>query len=359
MGTRSELLARALLDSGSQVNVISERLCQMLKLKRRTICVPITGVGQAELVAKHAVRSTISSRVTDVMIGMEFLVLKRMTSELPCVTAPITHWKIPHEHQLVDPQFNTSGRIDLLLGAEHFFSILYAREMKRVTLGPQLPILVDSVFGWIVSGKNASLQQKRSVKCCTVTTPVKLEEMLERFWKVESCSEQLAWSKEEQDCEEDLKRTHSRADDGRYIVQLSKQPNFDRMLGESRTAALDKHRKLENRLERNPNMKEQYHTFMKEYLDMGHMRKLTDEEKQAEANGMEGRAQPTVFYLPHQAVLKESSTTTKLRVVFDASACSSSGYSLNDVLLMGPVIQDELLHVLVRFRKHAVALVGM
>lgn len=130
------------------------------------------------------------------------------------------------------------------------------------------------------------------------------------------------------------------------------------MLGDSRAAALDRYRKLENRLERNSDMEEQYHDFMKEYLDMEHMRRMTEEELKAEAMETEGIHQRKAFYLPHHAVLKESSTTTKVRVMFDASARSDTGYSINDVLLKGPVIQEELLNLLIRFRKHEVALVG-
>ncbi|XP_062713249.1 uncharacterized protein LOC134290197 [Aedes albopictus] len=348
-------LARALLDSGSQVNVMSERLCQMLKLKRRTICVPITGVGQSESTAKHAVNATVSSRTTDYTVGLDFLVLQRVTAELPSTTVPISHWKIPNNLQLADPQFNVSGRIDLLLGVEHFFNFLYEREMKRISLGPELPVLVDSVFGWIVAGRDGSLQQKLSVRCCTTTTVGNLEELLERFWKVESCDDQPAWSKEEQDCEEDFKRTHSRAQDGRYIVQLPKHVGFEQMLGNSEVSALERYRKLENRLERNSAMKDEYHAFMREYLELGHMRRISEAELQAEATGT---VQRKVFYLPHHAVLKEASTTTKVRVVFDASAQTDNGYSLNDVLLKGPVIQDDLLNLLIRFRKHEVALVG-
>ena len=55
------------------------------------------------------------------------------------------------------------------------------------------------------------------------------------------------------------------------------------------------------------------------------------------------------------AVCKESSTTTKLRVVFDASAKSSTGVSLNDQLLVGPTVHAPLIDVLIRFRLNPVA----
>jgi len=58
----------------------------------------------------------------------------------------------------------------------------------------------------------------------------------------------------------------------------------------------------------------------------------------------------TSYYLPHHAVFKETSSTTKLRVVFDASCKSTSGLSLNDTLLIGPTIQDDLFSTLARFR---------
>lgn len=41
-----------------------------------------------------------------------------------------------------------------------------------------------------------------------------------------------------------------------------------------------------------------------------------------------------------------------MRVVFDASRKSSTGVSLNDKLLVGPKIQDDLYSILIRWRKH-------
>lgn len=64
------------------------------------------------------------------------------------------------------------------------------------------------------------------------------------------------------------------------------------------------------------------------------------------------------FYLPHNCVLKEDSTTTKIRVVFDGSAKTSPGYSLNEILIAGPILQPKLFHTLLQFRTFPVALPG-
>ena len=56
------------------------------------------------------------------------------------------------------------------------------------------------------------------------------------------------------------------------------------------------------------------------------------------------------------AVRKETSSTSKIRVVFDASATTASGTSLNDHLLVGPTVHSSLIDVLIWFRQHKVAL---
>ncbi|XP_076384503.1 uncharacterized protein LOC143263363 [Megalopta genalis] len=64
------------------------------------------------------------------------------------------------------------------------------------------------------------------------------------------------------------------------------------------------------------------------------------------------------YYLPHHRVIKMSSDTTKLRVIFDGSAVTSTGFSLNDTLHIGPKIQDDLLYILLRFRIHQYVITG-
>ncbi|XP_035207008.1 uncharacterized protein LOC118181886 [Stegodyphus dumicola] len=86
-----------------------------------------------------------------------------------------------------------------------------------------------------------------------------------------------------------------------------------------------------------------YKHFMKEYLDLGHMEPVRSSESPSQA-----------YYMPHHAVIKESSSTSKIRVVFNATSKSSSGLSLNDILMTGPRIQQELFPVLVKFRCYPV-----
>ncbi|GBN86372.1 hypothetical protein AVEN_188932-1 [Araneus ventricosus] len=85
---------------------------------------------------------------------------------------------------------------------------------------------------------------------------------------------------------------------------------------------------------------------MSEYLSLGHMEEVNE-------NSVDVKNEH--FYIPHHHVIKESSLTTRLRVVFNASAKSSSGVSHNDTLMIGPKNQDDLSAILLRFRSHSIA----
>ena len=82
------------------------------------------------------------------------------------------------------------------------------------------------------------------------------------------------------------------------------------------------------------------------------------EQNHAEPVPLRDMAKPCheVYYLPMHAVHKTTSTTTQLRVVFDASAKSTTVVSLNDQLLVGPMVHTPLIDVILRFRQYMVAL---
>jgi hypothetical protein len=102
---------------------------------------------------------------------------------------------------------------------------------------------------------------------------------------------------------------------------------------------------METKFKRDPQLQFEYNNFMNEYLALGHLEQVPV----SEAVNISDYAS---CFLPHHAVFKKDSTTTKLRVVFDGSCHTTNGKSLNDNLFSGPALQQELFSILARFRTH-------
>nr|XP_049467065.1 uncharacterized protein LOC125908384 [Anopheles coluzzii] len=179
--------------------------------------------------------------------------------------------------------------------------------------------------------------------CATAT--LSLETLMKRFFTIEDLSEKPSWSVEEAACESFYTETTTRDESGKYIVKLPRKPDMIERMGESRMIALRRFLAIERRLEREPDTRKAYTEFMDEYLHLGHMSKVVSDRTTSEC-----------YYLPHHPVFKADSTTTKCRVVFDASSKTSTGVSLNDTMMVGPTLQQNGASILLRFRTHQVAL---
>ncbi|XP_076383739.1 uncharacterized protein LOC143260985 [Megalopta genalis] len=197
----------------------------------------------------------------------------------------------------------------------------------------------QTLVGWIVTGATTKQEQVAKGKPSRSLHASSLDNALTKFWEIEEIAERKNLSSEEQACENHFVENTVRDVHGRYIVRLpfNDRKNF---IGESRGLALKRFYSLERKFCKDPDLLIHYKQFLSEYLALGHMTEVSDAR-----DGKE-------FYLPHHAVIKECSFTTKVRIVFDASAKSSSGVSLNDALLVGPTIQDNLWAILLRFRFH-------
>ena len=177
-----------------------------------------------------------------------------------------------------------------------------------------------------------------------------LNSTMERFWELEQpVKEAPVHTPDEERVQEEYARTHLFVPEaGRYQVTLPRKKNKQE-LGESRSIAyrryLSNERSLQKKGKLEPFMKE-----VKSYLDLDHARPLTAAELLMPVSQS--------FYLPMHGVEKSSSTTTKLRVVFDGSCKSHSGVSLNDTLAVGPMLHPSLEDILLRFRSYRVALNG-
>lgn len=174
-----------------------------------------------------------------------------------------------------------------------------------------------------------------------------LDDLLHRFWKIEEPAKPShLLSPEERIVVEHFAANHSRGKAGRFVVPLPKRPDHKR-LGESRSQAVRRFLALERSLHQKGKFQE-VDTVVQEYFSLEHAEAVPVEDMDKDPS--------EVFYLPIHVVYKQSSSTTKVRAVFDASAKSSSGMSLNDILLVGPTVHPPLVDVLLRFRRHRVAL---
>ncbi|XP_071053596.1 uncharacterized protein [Onthophagus taurus] len=220
----------------------------------------------------------------------------------------------------------------MLVGADYFWNLLCVGQIKLA----KGPIMQNTRLGWIVSGP-IQASAAHSVRCNLIYKDDNsvINKQLARFREVEEFEGLVHSSKNETFCENHFYKTTKRAEDGRFIVSTPLKKGLD-WLGESHKTAENSLMGIERKCKRNREFGEQYHTFMREYLELGQLRKIVDTR--------EG------YYISH-GVLNENSAI--IRVVFDASCPTSMGYSLNNCQIVGPILQPDLFSALKRFRKYA------
>ncbi|XP_017467926.1 PREDICTED: uncharacterized protein LOC108360227 [Rhagoletis zephyria] len=202
------------------------------------------------------------------------------------------------------------------------------------------PVAQKTVFGWTLFG-NVYSPVSQTLRVQSLHCDVQLERALARLWELEDSPQKQHLTNVENFCENHFNFTHQRMPDGRFVVELPLKPNI--VLGESRNFAIRNLLRIERRLASNNDLRLRYDEFMRELIDMSHMGEVSE-------------ATSEVYYIPHHPVIKESSVTTKLRVVFNVSAKTTTGNSLNDALFVGPQLQQDLYSILLRFRTHRYAI---
>ncbi|XP_062537998.1 uncharacterized protein LOC134206313 [Armigeres subalbatus] len=299
--------ARALLDSGSESNFITERLSQRLTVHRDRVDISVAGIGQAATKVRQRIQAVLHSRVSKYSRELALLVLPKVTVNLPTTTINTAAWTLPSGIQLADPTFFESNGVDIVLGIEYFFD--FFETGKRISLG-----------------NNFQPSTSPCLAGCNVSALDGLDTLIARFGSCEAVESGKAHSPEEKRCEEWFSNTVQRDTHGRYTVALPMMKGAVSRLGESRDIAFRRLQGTERRLARDSSLRKQYVAFMEEYLNLGHMKMLVEDSQSSIRR----------CYLPHHPVVKEASTTTKVRVVFDASCKTSAGASSNDVLLVEP-----------------------
>lgn len=328
---------RALLDSGSQSNFITTRACKLLNLKKHETNIAINGINEGQSNITHKTEVKVQSKHNNFNTTMGCLVINKITGNLPCVKINRALVEIPPNIKLADAHFHEPKEIDILIGAGIFYDLLCIGQIKNKGL-----LYQKTKLGWVVTGtiENECFSKNLTSLHCT------LHDSLQRFWKIDEIStNSKILTNEEEFCETVFKETTVRAPDGKFLVKLPLKRDLICQLGESYELAKSRFNNLENKFSKNEEYKELYVNCIRDYERQGHATQLPLETREG-------------FFMPHHGVTKESSDTTKLRVVFDGSCKLQSGIPINSMQCVGPTIQNDIFSILNRFRTHRYVVTG-
>lgn len=319
---------RAFLDSGSTVSFITTELASQLRLPKVSVHTIIDGINGTETTNKQQITAQLSSLHGNFQIEVDLLLTRKITGDLPQQKILLTDLQFPLS-ELADPAYDTPGRIDLLLGCDIFYAVICGEKTRIQDNLWAYP----SQLGVIIAGRASPTN-----RIYTYVAIEALRRQVQRFWEVENLQNGSHFSLEEKAAENHFVDHIHRRPDRHYEVALPFKSNILE-LGNTAARAKILFLASEKRLQQQVDKQQHYIDFMSEMLAMGHMK----------------RSCQAGYFVPHHLISRPSSTTTKHRVVFNASFKSDSGYSLNDMLLVGPTIQDDVFCHLIRWRELPVA----
>lgn len=315
-------VARVLFDQGSEATLIRKDVCDFLNLDIRGPPLDIQGLGGGEQESFGTYKFIIRPRVENPFkLTMKADVLEDITEVKSSEAA-----RAGFDRLFLADENGEGGEVDLLIGAKYFPKLLVQGQFFRGIMAQ------DTRLGHILSGRVAH-------------TPMKVHHLtLEAINK--KMDHLFTLSEPELDnhvvVQSHYNSTTIRRSDGRYQVELP-FIQYPPVLGQSVHTAKARLNTLMKTLIKLPEAYAGYAKFMTEYIQLGHMSEICYSQAK--------------YFLPHHPVYKDSSTT-KLRVVFDASSPTDNGRALNDCMENGPVLQKDMHNVLTGFRKYRFTISG-
>ena len=349
-----KFLARLILDSGSQRSYVTTTVKDKLRLpseRKQTISVKTFGSTEENTQSVDVVHLCITTEHGD-DVQLSAFVIPLICD--PLQSQSIVHASVTHAHlrglKLADYSTGEDDiMVDILVGSDQYWRLVSG----KVVRGDDGPTAIQTKLGWVLSGPtNGAVQydqQQNNLMTMhvlkTATKPVNitnesLDGSLQRFWDLESLGVRPRSVYEE--FEERIT-----FENDRYKVHLPwKLPHP--ILPDNYELSMKRLSNLLKLLNQDPEVLKEYDSVIKEQLKNGIV-----EVVEKPADGEVGKT----HYLPHHAVIRRDKATTKLRVVYDASA-RSYGAALKDCLYTGPPLAENIFDILLRFRASRIALTG-
>jgi hypothetical protein len=257
------------------------------------------------------------------------------------------------------PNENEQTSIELLIGNDYYLDIIMS---QRIEIEPGL-YLLGSKLGWILTGRTRNndvysesvsmfiltygnnIIERSCFQC--VDDTIKSKPDLQDFWNIEAIgiTDNPSLS-DDKKAMSNFQNTLTFKDSRYQVTWPWREENPP--LPVNRELAYGRLKSCVKRMRDKHDLMTKYDKVIKDQLQKGIIEKVDD-------TMMEGKK----HYIPHHAVLTLQKTTTKLRVVYDASAKTKPDYkSLNECLLRGPVMLHDLCGIIMRFRLHEIALIS-
>ncbi|XP_065051274.1 uncharacterized protein LOC135680947 [Rhopilema esculentum] len=344
---------RILFDNGSQRSYVTEDVVKKLQLKtemKETL--NLNTFGSAEYKSKNCKLVSFQIELNDGQLAVvNALSYPELCSPLPTLVEVNS---FPHLQglELADEvDIGSNDHINVLIGADQYHSIV----VGDVIRGENGPVAVKSKLGWVLSGKleSSKISQDNftSANLCIENPRLtesdkdkELVDTLKAFWEVENtgldCNKLVDSNETDKFCD-------IRVQGDRYEVGLPWKPTEPKNMVNNFEQCKTRLNSLHSRLIKDPELMREYDGIFKEQLAQGIIEKVPSSELDND----------NVRFMPHFGVIRKDRVTSKVRVVFDASAkMETDNLSLNDRLERGPNLIPMLFDVLVKFRTKVIAL---
>ena len=352
-----KLEVNAMLDQCAEATFIKQEVCKYLALDGPAKPIEVSGItGRTE-------GTKIRKEITTSLFNNDWSKEVEITLvEIPVICQPSKRNAVPQNIlnnrklrnlNLADSYLKDETKeIHILIGLDYYYHFITGR-IKR---GINQPVALETIFGWVLvsDSKNQELQsgKSRNAMCVSFISEEAekgLNEDLKKFWEIE---EGIIAKPSKPENEAAIQKFHDTVtydnETKKYEVGLP-YVNERELDSNFRKAEVILNSQL-SRFEKKPELKEKYCAAMNEYIELGFAELVPEEEIYSK--------KPEIYYIPHSAVIKEENTTTKTRIVFNASASAKHQQSLNDKLLAGPKRQTSIPEILIRWRLKAVAVVA-
>ena len=336
-------MARGIVDCGSNVSYVKSSVSEEANLRKLRMAInSVATLGGGFIDHEgHSVQIVIKNTHSNDTFEFRAQTLPEICAPISVDFNPMSDFPsldLAEDYPLID------GSIDIILGCDYLWQFLNMEDRHLGNRG--YPIAIATPMGFIVSGRFRSATSLLSTNC--FISNVDLNSKLAKFWDLETFGILPEELHGEISVEDSQALQHFaenvRFVNGRYTVRLCFKDSVPKF-GDNYDVAFKRLLSVERKCNEDPAFGERYKVAINEY------------EKKGWAEPTSRYSKNLTYTMPHSAV-ERMEKSTKTRIVFDASSHAKNTPSLNDCINNGPCLIPKIVEILLRFRRHPIALVA-